>query len=88
MLLDIIKLGLGALDKIPTGRGKRKAAIEYMSPEIEALEVFRGQLELAANRGDSVSGFALQLLADRLGGTQFIMQVTVNAIGDDTTTDK
>lgn len=72
------------LGKIPTGRGKRKAAMEYMRPEIQALSILRGHLELAANRGDTISGFALQMLADRLAVTQGIMQVTVDAIGDGT----
>lgn len=84
MLLDIITLGLGALSKLPTGKGKRKAAIEYMRPEIQAVSLLRGTLETAANRGDNVSGFALQMLADRLAVTQSIMQVTADAIGDDT----
>lgn len=85
MLLEIIKLGLGALDKIPTGKGKRKAAIEYMRPEIQALALLRGTLEAEANKG---GGVVYQLLADRLAVTQSIMQVTVNAIGDDTPEDK
>lgn len=88
MLLDIITLGLGALSKLPTGKGKRKAAIEYMRPEIQSVANLRGTLELAANRGDTVSGFALQMLADRLAVTQSIMQVTADAIGDDTPEDK
>lgn len=89
MLGTIIDVGLKALDKIPTGKGKRKAAIEFMRPEIQGIAQIRGLLEAAANSGGAGDReLEYRLLSARLGVTQSIMQVTADAIGDDTPEDK
>jgi hypothetical protein len=85
-MLDIFglaSLGIGALDKIPTGKGKRKATARFLDGEANNLALLMGDLEAAANSGEVISGFALRMLNARLATTLTAMRLTVNAIGPD-----
>ena len=82
-ILEIAGLALGALDKIPTGKGKRKMAARYLDAEAENLALLMGDLEMAANSGETISGFALKMVNARLAVTLATMKTTVNAIGPD-----
>lgn len=84
MLADlIVTSAIGLVDKIPTGKGKRKMAARFLDAEAKNVAQLRGQLEAAANRGEVLSGFALQMLSNQLGITQKTMETTVAAIGPD-----
>lgn len=82
-LLELVGLGLGALDKIPTGKGKRKMAARYLDAEANNLALLMGDLEAAANSGEMLGGFALKMVNARLQTTLATMRTTVNAIGPD-----
>lgn len=84
MILDLVTLGLSALDKIPTGKGKRKQAVKYQREAIKDLSLLRGNLEAAANAGETISGFGLKMIVASLGATQNVMEATADAIDDDT----
>jgi hypothetical protein len=87
MILDLVGIGIGALDKIPTGKGKRKMAARYLHASADNLGLLMGDLESAANSGEVIGGFSLKMVNARLATTLAVMRTTVNAIGPDDITD-
>ena len=84
MLLDLAVLGIGALDKIPTGKGKRKASARFLRSEKDSLGSLLAVLDSEANSGGAISGFGLKMLVERLKVTVKIMDTAADAIlGDD-----
>ena len=81
MILDLAAFGIGALDKIPTGKGKRKQAARYLDASANSLEELMNDLDSAGTSGELIGGFALKMLNSRLGTTLAAMRITVNAIG-------
>ena len=88
MILDLIGVGIGALDKIPTGKGKRKMAARYLHASAAELSNLMLDLDAAATSGEPIGGFALKMVNARLRTTLVVMQTTVQAIGPDDITDE
>lgn len=84
MFLELASLAFSALDKIPTGKGKRKASVNYLAPEASAVENLADLLEISANSGESMPPIAQKIFAERLRVTASLIRTTVSAIGDDT----
>ncbi len=88
MIFDLAVLGIGALDKIPTGKGKRKASARFLRAEKNDLSSLLTTLDGAAKNGDAISGFGLLMLVERLKVTVSVMDTAADAIlGDDDDTD-
>lgn len=82
-ILDLANLGIGLINKIPTGKGKRKMAAEFLNAAANDLALLMGDLEAAANSGEVLSGFSLKMVNAQLRSTLASMRTTVDAIGPD-----
>lgn len=72
------------LARLPTGKGKRKAAVNFLAPDAESLNNLCDLLEISANSGEPFPPVAQKILAERLRVTVSLIKTTVEAIGDDT----
>lgn len=88
MILDLVTLGLGAIDKIPSGKGKRKMAARYLNSSADQLALLMGDLDMAITSGEAIGGFGLRMVNSRLQTTLAVMRTTVNAIGPDDIVDE
>lgn len=80
----LLGFAIDGIRLIPSGKGKRKAAVKYLQTESAAIETLVSDLNKSADAGEVIGGFSLRMLAQRLLVTKSMIDTTVEAIGDDT----